>query len=145
MNDLTGGSPAAEDTPCRPRIIRLLLVDNDILVLAERAGAIGQDDDVVKPPSRPELERAIAIARASFADWRELRRFKAGPQASPAEAKSLTGLLPICSGCKKIRDDQGCWREIEDYIRSRARVEFSHGICPDCRERLYPDLDGAEG
>ena len=53
--------------------------------------------------------------------------------------RSLQGLLPICSSCKKIRDEQGKWNQIETYIRSRSEADFSHGICPECARRLYPD------
>jgi hypothetical protein len=50
--------------------------------------------------------------------------------------QTLSGLLPICSSCKKIRDDKGYWTQIELYIRDRSQAEFNHGICPDCTERL---------
>jgi hypothetical protein len=53
--------------------------------------------------------------------------------------RSLQGLLPICASCKKIRDEQGQWNQIETYIRSRSEADFSHGICPECARRLYPD------
>ena len=56
------------------------------------------------------------------------------------EVKQLRGLLPICSSCKKIRNDQGTWEAIEVYIRARSNAEFSHGICPECVTRLYPEL-----
>jgi PAS domain S-box-containing protein len=56
------------------------------------------------------------------------------------EVKRLSGLLPICSSCKKIRDDTGYWEQIEQYFQDRTDVLFSHGICPDCAERLYPRL-----
>ncbi len=55
------------------------------------------------------------------------------------EVKTLSGLLPICSSCKKIRDDNGYWNEVENYIRRHSEAEFSHGICPDCMRKLYPD------
>ena len=54
--------------------------------------------------------------------------------------KTLRGLLPICSNCKKIRDDKGYWNQIESYIRDHSGAEFSHGICPECLKKLYPDL-----
>lgn len=57
------------------------------------------------------------------------------------EVKILSGFLPICASCKKIRDDQGYWNQIESYIRDHSEAEFSHGICPDCAKKLYPDLD----
>ena len=61
-----------------------------------------------------------------------------------AENKTLSGLLPICSKCKKIRDDQGYWQLVEVYIQDRADVEFSHGICPDCAKELYPEIFAKE-
>ena len=57
------------------------------------------------------------------------------------KVKTLSGLLPICASCKKIRDDKGYWNQIEAYIRKHSKVEFSHGICPDCAKKLYPDID----
>lgn len=57
------------------------------------------------------------------------------------EIKSLQGIIPICSSCKKIRDDEGYWHKIEQYISTHSMADFSHGICPDCVKELYPDLD----
>jgi hypothetical protein len=56
------------------------------------------------------------------------------------EIKTLSGLLPICANCKKIRDDQGYWNQIESYISEHSQATFSHGICPECAKKLYPDL-----
>ncbi len=55
------------------------------------------------------------------------------------EVKLLRGLLPICSSCKKIRDDEGYWNMLESYIQMHAQVTFSHGICPECLKKLYGD------
>lgn len=57
-----------------------------------------------------------------------------------AEVKKLSGLLPICASCKKIRDDKGYWQQIEAYIRDHSEAEFSHGICPECMKKLYPEF-----
>lgn len=54
--------------------------------------------------------------------------------------KTLKGLLPICANCKKVRDDKGYWNQIETYVRDHSDAEFSHSICPDCAEILYPEL-----
>ena len=59
-------------------------------------------------------------------------------QASLAKTKRLTGLLPICSHCKKIKDNNGAWQQLESYLRSHAEVEFSHGICRECAEKQQP-------
>ncbi|MEW6672777.1 MAG: PAS domain S-box protein [Thermodesulfobacteriota bacterium] len=60
-------------------------------------------------------------------------------QRALAEVKTLSGLLPICSHCKKIRDDQGYWNQIESYIHKHSAAEFSHGICPECAKKYYPE------
>lgn len=56
------------------------------------------------------------------------------------QVKQLSGLLPICASCKKIRDDNGYWNQIESYIRDHSEAEFSHGLCPDCARQLYPEV-----
>jgi hypothetical protein len=63
-------------------------------------------------------------------------------QAALADVKTLSGLLPICASCKKIRDDQGYWRTVEKFISDRSGAQFSHGLCDDCVRKLYPDLAG---
>ncbi len=55
--------------------------------------------------------------------------------------KYLEGILPVCASCKKIRDEKDNWHQIESYIRERSDAEFSHGICPECAEKLYPELN----
>lgn len=57
-----------------------------------------------------------------------------------AHVKTLSGLVPICASCKKIRDDKGYWNQIESYIEKHSTAEFSHGICPECARKLYPQL-----
>jgi PAS domain-containing protein len=64
-------------------------------------------------------------------------------QEALAKVKLLSGLLPICAACKKVRDDDGYWNQIDTYIRDHAEVEFSHSICPDCAKRLYPEYTGS--
>jgi len=57
------------------------------------------------------------------------------------ENKTLRGLIPICSNCKKIRDDEGYWHQVEVYVRDHSDADFSHGICPDCFKKLYPGYE----
>jgi PAS domain S-box-containing protein len=57
-----------------------------------------------------------------------------------ARVKTLSGLVPICPSCKRIRDAEGNWHQVENYIRERSEAEFSHNICPDCMKKLYPDF-----
>ncbi|MCB2171093.1 MAG: hypothetical protein KQI78_25835 [Deltaproteobacteria bacterium] len=61
-------------------------------------------------------------------------------QKALAEVKTLKGILPICASCKKIRNDEGYWDQIESYISRRSEAEFSHGICPECAKKLCPDF-----
>jgi hypothetical protein len=61
-------------------------------------------------------------------------------QRALTEVKTLSGLLPICSWCKKIRDDEGYWQKIEKYIRDHTEADFTHGICNDCAEKVYPEF-----
>lgn len=63
-------------------------------------------------------------------------------QKTVQEVKALSGLLPICANCKKIRDDNGYWNQIEAYIRDHSEADFSHSICPECAILLYPELYG---
>jgi len=57
------------------------------------------------------------------------------------KVKTLSGFLPICASCKKIRDDSGYWNQIESYIKAHSDAEFSHSLCPECAKKLYPDID----
>lgn len=61
-----------------------------------------------------------------------------------SNVKTLSGMLPICASCKKIRDDKGYWKQIEAYIRDHSEAEFSHGICPECAKKLYADHEKAK-
>ena len=65
-------------------------------------------------------------------------------KAALGEVRALEELLPICASCKKVRDDNGYWSQLDVYLRTRAAVEFTHGICPDCDARLYGHLKETE-
>ena len=69
----------------------------------------------------------------------ERERLIAQLQTALAEVKSLKGLIPICASCKKIRDDKGYWGQIEQYIQEHSEAQFSHGLCPECAKKFFPD------
>ena len=71
---------------------------------------------------------------------RELHRKNKELQKAYDKINTLKGLLPICSSCKKIRDDKGYWNNVEEYISEHSKADFSHSICPDCINKLYPEL-----
>ena len=83
------------------------------------------------------IQRDIA-ARKQAEEERELLIREL--QEAMAKVKMLSGLLPICSSCKRIRDDQGYWQRIEEYIRDHSEAEFTHSVCQDCARKLYPEL-----
>ena len=92
------------------------------------------------------------IKRSRYAALEELREsneIKEGLiqdlQAALEEVKTLQGFIPICANCMKIRDDKGFWERIESYFQARTGAQFSHSICPDCSEKLYPDLVKSKG
>ena len=94
---------------------------------------------------RVGVQIAGAIANAQlFAERKrveEAREKLVGElQKALSEVKTLRGIFPICASCKKIRDDKGYWTQIEVYIRDRSEAQFSHGICPECKEKLYGDF-----
>jgi PAS domain S-box-containing protein len=62
-----------------------------------------------------------------------------------SKVKTLSGLLPICASCKKIRDDRGYWQKLEIFVRDHSEAEFSHSICPDCMKQLYPQFTPPAG
>ena len=57
------------------------------------------------------------------------------------EIKQLRGYIPICANCKKVRDDEGYWQQVEKYIADRTDAQFSHGLCPECLKKIYPDIN----
>lgn len=61
-------------------------------------------------------------------------------KAQDSQMNQLKGLLPICFGCNRIRDDQGRWEKLETYIEQRSQAAFSHGLCPECAQRMFPEL-----
>lgn len=71
---------------------------------------------------------------------RELEEERDKLQEAMSQVKTLSGLIPICSSCKKIRDDQGYWNQVETYISQHSDARLSHGLCPDCTKDLYPDI-----
>ncbi len=85
-------------------------------------GVIGLYYGIIKQTSRAKEELIVGLQKAL------------------TEVKTLSGMLPICSSCKKIRDDEGYWQQIEEYIRNHSDADFTHGICNDCVEKLYPEI-----
>jgi PleD family two-component response regulator len=142
---------AAPQTRDIPIIFISALDDTENKIKAFTAGGV----DYVTKPFRSEevlarvqthlglrtLQKQLQDANAQLGNQvRELERLNAKLQDALNQVKTLSGLLPICSNCKKVRDDQGYWHQVESYIRDHSEVEFSHSICPDCFQELYPEF-----
>src|SRR4030042_7172515 len=93
-----------------------------------------------------DKEDHVLFYEGSFQDITERKRIEEEReklirelQEALAKVKTLSGFLPICMSCKKIRDDKGYWEQVEVYVRDHSEAEFSHGLCPECMKKLYPD------
>lgn len=121
-----------------PVIFLTAFADDSLLEKAKGGEPFGY---LIKPVDSRELHSTIAMALYKAKLDGEKEQLIAELQAALTENKILRGFLPICAHCKKIRDDQGCWEQLEHYITNHSQAIFSHSICPECIARLYPDLD----
>jgi len=132
----------AEAAPGTPLLLLTVVNDEDLALELVNQGA---QDYIVKGDLSPALlARAVfyAIERKDFN--RKQAELVASLGKALTEVKTLSGLLPICASCKKIRDSYGKWQNLEDYISSRTEAEFTHGFCPDCARKLYPEFSARE-
>lgn len=128
---------------CPVPVIMVTAYESQALV--EEASAAGAGAYVTKPPDRGELQRAIAIATARFADMVALRKLAASLRKALDEVRTLSGLLPMCCFCKKIRTDEGYWQQVDAYISLHTDAKVSHGFCPECAALHYPEDLGEGG
>jgi PAS domain S-box-containing protein len=85
------------------------------------------------------------VCRLMISDITVRKGVEAKLQKAMDDIRTLHGILPICMGCKNIRDDQGYWNKVEVYVSERTEAEFSHGLCPDCMKKLYPEFEEDTG
>jgi len=120
----------------------------EMLELANEAGISAY---LTKPIEEAELDRAITIAVARHRDLKEIRRLNRELEErndelykALEEIKTLRGILPMCSFCNKIRDEKGEWVRVDAYIYRHSEAKISHGLCPDCLKKHYPDFEDDE-
>jgi DNA-binding response OmpR family regulator len=102
----------------------------------------GADDYITKPFNREELRARVQVGIRVLDLQGALAQRVRELEEALSRVKTLQGLLPICSYCKKIRDDRNYWQQVEGYISDHSEAQFSHGICPECYSRfVQPELD----
>lgn len=132
---------AREDAQLKHLYVIMLTTRDTKDDIAEALQA-GADDYLNKPFDRKEMQARIQVGKRVLDLQIALTDRVRALEASIKREKHLQGLLPICSYCKKIRDDQNYWQRVERYVETRADVAFSHSICPECYEtKVKPELE----
>lgn len=128
----------AVPTDSPPYIIMLTIKSekNDIVTGLDA----GADDYLAKPYDHAELHARVNVGRRILKMQAAMADKLSELQKTLDHVKTLRGLIPICANCKKIRDDKGYWSQVEVYFRNHTEAEFSHGMCPDCITKLYPEF-----
>jgi sigma-B regulation protein RsbU (phosphoserine phosphatase) len=98
----------------------------------------GANDYLAKPFNPGELRARVEVGRRMIEMQDALAAKIKELHHALDQIKTLRGIVPICSNCKQIRDDQGFWNQVENYVRDHSEAQFTHGICPDCLVKLYP-------
>jgi sigma-B regulation protein RsbU (phosphoserine phosphatase) len=100
----------------------------------------GANDYLAKPFDLGELRARVEAGRRMVEMQDALASKVEELRQALDQIKTLRGIVPICASCKKIRDDQGYWSQVEVYVRDHTEAQFSHGICPECMKKLYPEF-----
>ena len=101
----------------------------------------GANDYLSKPFDAGELRARVEVGRRMVEAQHALATKADELRQALDDVKTLRGIVPICSRCKQIRDDQGYWNQVDVYVRNHTEAQFSHGLCPACIKRLYPDVN----
>lgn len=127
-----------ESTKNIPVIFLTAKDDQEDVINGLRAGAV---DYVTKPFNADELRARVSTHLELKLARDEQESLIQQLRQALEEVKNLSGLLPICSYCKKIRNDDGYWQKVEQYLSAHSKAQFSHSICPDCLEKYFPPDD----
>lgn len=142
---LAGGADGIEAAEMVRRECRLPVIyltshaDPATLARARTSGPFGY---LLKPFNPSEMLIAIEMALYKHRMEEERERLIRELEEALARVKTLEGLLPVCAWCKKVRDDDGYFRDLWAYVERHTKAQFSHGICPDCAKKNFPKLQG---
>ncbi len=134
------GIEAAEVIREQTEIPVIFLTSTSSEAFLQRARITEPFGYLLKPFEDPLLRANIEMALYKSRMERERRKLIRELRQSLERIRELKSLIPICSSCKKIRNDQGYWEQLEAYLRTHYDVDFSHSMCPQCLKRYYPDL-----
>ncbi len=142
MSGLDMARKIREENSTKQIIVTTAHADTDYFLAAID---IAVDQYVLKPIGSERLIAAVRRCADFVLHEREIQKYNEEReklilelQDAIAKVKTLSGMLPICASCKKIRDDKGYWKQIETYISEHSDALFTHGICPECTKKLYP-------
>ena len=124
-----------------PSYLILLTAQDEKRIVVEGLDA-GANDFISKPFDEDELRARLAVGRRVLELQQILSQRVLDLQAALVHIRTLQGILPICMHCHKIRNDQQSWERLERYLSAHAEIQFSHGICPECLAKHYPDYTG---
>ncbi len=121
-----------------PVIFLTAYSDEQTLENAKAAEPMGY---ITKPIEKNDLRVTLEMAFYKAGMESERKALMCKLQEALDEIKTLSGIIPICASCKKIRNDAGYWEAVEQYIEQHSDAQFSHGVCPECTSKLYPELN----
>jgi DNA-binding NtrC family response regulator len=141
LPDSRGLRTLARAQQAAPHLAIVVLTGNDDEAVAVEAVRMGAQDYLFKGDTHGQLLiRAIYYALERKRAAKEREQLIGELREALAHVKQLSGLLPICASCKSIRDDRGYWQQLEKYLDEHSEVKFTHGLCPHCARKLYPEL-----
>jgi hypothetical protein len=155
-NKTTQSQPAEKKSKALSEAALVAVLCAIVYMLAGRVDMLERFYDFSRAHDNWELDEVTAVGIflmfyfmiLAIRKWRQavkanhdLREMNRALKEAAEEIQQLQGIIPICARCKNIRDDEGYWQKVEEYIRSRANVRFTHGLCPECFKVLYPEVN----
>lgn len=129
-----------KEIPSAARVPLLFVTAKTEIEAVTRGFEVGGVDYIAKPFNKEEVKARVRTHLELSALTRRLAKRNEELEQALTQIQTLSGMLPICAHCKKIRDDEGYWKQVEVYVGERSDATFSHGICPDCIKNQFPEF-----